>query len=139
MIDVSGLGLGVYRGSIAKTIGPRQHYIDFGKVGQHAVVLKVPQQRLRGRYVKPGSCQKLIVHAIEIVAASGCELAGHAGNGILSSSMFCYFSFFSRYFLLLSLLIAADRIILHSRTGRWLVCHGKLGRRSATTAHCWLS
>ena len=51
-IDVSGLGLGVYRGSIEQIIGPRQHYIDFGKVGRHAVVLKVTQERFRGRYGK---------------------------------------------------------------------------------------
>jgi hypothetical protein len=51
MLDVSGLGLGVYRGSMEKTIGPRQHYIDFGKVGRHPAVLKVAQQRFRGRCV----------------------------------------------------------------------------------------
>jgi hypothetical protein len=59
---VSGLGLGVYRGSMEKTIGPRQHYIDFGKVGRHPAVLKVAQQRFRGRCVLnaraflPASC-----------------------------------------------------------------------------------
>ena len=52
MIDVSGLGLGVYQGSVEKVLGPRQHYIDFGKVGQHTAVLKVTQQRFRGRYVR---------------------------------------------------------------------------------------
>ena len=62
MLDVSGLGLGVYRGSMEKTIGPRQHYIDFGKVGRHPAVLKVAQQRFRGRCVLnaraflPASC-----------------------------------------------------------------------------------
>lgn len=49
MVDVAGLGLGVYRGSIDPTFGPRQHYMDYPGVGRHPSTLKVPQQRFRGR------------------------------------------------------------------------------------------
>ena len=69
MIDVSGLGLGVYRGSIEKALGPRQHYIDFGQVGQHTAVLKVTQQRFRGRYV--------IITPISPVVRSSDYLCNH--------------------------------------------------------------